>query len=306
MDGMLEAFGRVAERLVYQPPKLTVVSNVTGKLADIGRGELVTADYWVKHVRQAVRFADGVQSAVQGGAKIFLECGPQGVLSAMAAECLSLAEQSNEDLEHIAILASLHKGEEQNNLLATLGALHARGQEIDWKSMLEGSGSGRVQLPTYAFQRQRYWWEPRSSTPDVRAAGLSSFTAHPFLGAATSLAGGDVELFSGRLSLSEHPWLADHRVFERVILPATGMMELALAAGLAVGSPTVRELTLAVPLLVPAKGGLRVQVQVEAADAEGRRALSLHSQEEAASNGSGGWRRHAMGVLAAPGEARKD
>jgi acyl transferase domain-containing protein len=70
-----------------------------------------------------------------------------------------------------------------------------------------------------------------------------------------------------------------------------------------VGSPTVLELTLAVPVVVPAGGGLRVQVQVEAADAEGRRALSLHSRDEAAGDGSGGWTRHAMGVLAAPGEA---
>src|SRR5436305_9582467 len=87
-------------------------------------------------------------------------------------------------------------------------------------------------------------------------------------------------LLSGRLSLSEHAWLEDHKVFERVILPGTGMVELALAAGLAVGSPRVLELTLAVPLVVAGKDGVRVQVQVEAADAQGRRALSLHSREE--------------------------
>src|ERR1700675_1079577 len=92
---------------------------------------------------------------------------------------------------------------------------------------------------------------------------------------------------SGRLSLSEHPWLADHKVFDHVILPGTGMVDLALAAGLAVGSPAVLELTLVAPLVVPAKGGLRVQVQVEAADAQGRRALSLHGRDEAAGNGSG-------------------
>ena len=105
---------------------------------------------------------------------------------------------------------------------------------------------------------------------------------------------------SGRLSLSEHPWLAGNKVFDRVILAGTGMVELALAAGLAVGSPRVLELTLAAPLVVPARGGLGVQVQVEAADAQGRRALSLHSQDEASSTGSGGWTRHAMGVLAGP------
>ena len=80
MDGMLEAFRTVAERLVYQPPTLTVVSNVTGQVADLDRGDLVTADYWVRHVRQAVRFAEGVHSAVKAGARTFLECGPHGVL----------------------------------------------------------------------------------------------------------------------------------------------------------------------------------------------------------------------------------
>src|SRR5258705_5905213 len=86
---------------------------------------------------------------------------------------------------------------------------------------------------------------------------------------------------SGRLSLSEQPWLADYKVFDRVILAGTGVVELALAAGLAVGSPRVLELTLAVPLAVPARGGLWVQVQVKAADAQGRRAFSLHSRDDA-------------------------
>ena len=159
MDGMLEAFGKVAERVAYHPPTLTVISNVTGKPADVARGELVTPDYWVKHVRQPVRFAEGVRSAVQAGARMLLECGPQGILGAMSAECVSPAEPANEDLGRIAILASLHKGEEERTILAALGGLHAHGHGIDWTSLLEGSGSGRVDLPTYAFQRQRYWLE---------------------------------------------------------------------------------------------------------------------------------------------------
>ena len=91
MDGMLEAFRKVAERVVYRAPRLTVISNMTGKPADIARGELVSADYWVQHVRQPVRFADGVQSAVQAGARVLLECGPQGVLGALSAASLEPA-----------------------------------------------------------------------------------------------------------------------------------------------------------------------------------------------------------------------
>ena len=105
-------------------------------------------------------------------------------------------------------------------------------------------------------------------------------------------------LISYRLSQSEHPWLAHHKVFDRVTLVETGLLELALAAGLAVGSPRVVELTLAAPLTISAAGGSQVQVQVQAADAQGRRAFSLHSQDEASFAESGGWILHAMGVLA--------
>jgi len=293
MDGMLEAFRTVAERLVYQPPTLTVVSNVTGQVADLDRGDLVTADYWVRHVRQAVRFAEGVHSAVKAGARTFLECGPHGVLCAMLAECVSLAEEAV-----VATLPMLRKGhQEPKTIVSALGGLHVHGHRVDWDAMLGGTNSSPAALPTYAFERQRYWFKPKSGATDVTAAGLSR-TAHPFLGAATSLAESDGELFTGRLSLSAHPWLADHKVFDTVVMPGTGIVELALAAGLAVGSPTVLDLTLSVPLGLPAKGGVRVQVRVEAADAQGRRAFTLHSQREGATEDTP-WVQHVTGVLGA-------
>src|SRR5262249_16644822 len=113
-------------------------------------------------------------------------------------------------------------------------------------------------------------------------------------------------LLSYRLSLSEHAWLADHEVFDHVNPVGTGLVELALSAGLAVGCPRVVELTLAVPLKSSATGGLEVRVQVQAADAQGRRAFSLHSLDEASSATPGGRILHAMGVLACAEEAGQE
>src|SRR5687767_2395066 len=105
-------------------------------------------------------------------------------------------------------------------------------------------------------------------------------------------------LISYRLSLSEHSWLAHDKVFDRGVLLRSGLVELALAAGRAVGCPQVVELTLAAPLTISATGGLRVQVHVQAADAQGYRAFSLHSLDEASSARSGGRILHSIGVLA--------
>ena len=220
MDGMLDAFREVADRLTYHAPTLTVISNVTGQVADVARGELATADYWERHVRRPVRFADGVRSAMQAGATAFLECGPHGVLCAMAAECVALAEDTNEGLDRITMVPSLREDqEEQKTILAALGALYVHGRSIDWASIAEATG--QVDLPTYAFQRQRYWLEAPKSRGDIPSLGLSSIE-HPILRVAIPLADSEGELFTGRLSLSEQPWLADHKVFDTVLLCGRG------------------------------------------------------------------------------------
>src|SRR5882757_6292157 len=105
-------------------------------------------------------------------------------------------------------------------------------------------------------------------------------------------------LISYRLSLSEYPWSAHRKDFDRVSLVGIGLLELALTAGLAVGSPRVLELTLAAPLMISTASGSRAKIQVQAADAQGHRAFSLHGLDEASSARSGGWILHAMGVLA--------
>ena len=295
MDAVLDELHEKLDGVSPQAAKVPMISTLTGAQID---GTELDARYWCRNLREAVRLDRALQVLLSRNENVFVEVSSHPVLAMpLTTACADGAG---------VVVGTLRRDAEGRACLnRALGGLHVHGYGVDWQSMLGGSGSGHVDLPTYAFQRQRYWWEELKSRVDIPSLGLSA-TGHPILRVASPLAGSEGELFSGRLSLSEHGWLADHKVFDRVILPGTGIVDLAIAAGLAVGSSTVLELTLVAALMLPAKGGLRVQVQVEAADAQGRRALSLHSRAEAAGDGLGGWTRHAVGVLGAPGEAGKD
>ncbi|MEU5100639.1 polyketide synthase dehydratase domain-containing protein, partial [Streptomyces sp. NPDC020996] len=184
------------------------------------------------------------------------------------------------------------------------------GAKVDWQALLAGYDAARVDLPTYAFQRERYWLDiAPTGAGDVTAAGLAA-ADHPLLGAAVRLAEGDQVVLTGRLSLRTHPWLADHAVSGTVLLPGTAFVELAVRAGDETGCTTLDELTLEAPLVLPAEGGVRLQTVVGAAAADGRRPVALYSlpedtaeaAAEAAAEGAAGgtpWTRHATGLLGA-------
>ena len=292
MDGMLEEFREVAGSVSYGSPQLPIVSNVTGLLATTE--ELCSAEYWVRQVRSPVRFLDGVRVLEEEGARACLELGPDGVLTAMAAGCLSDASQMH------VVAAQRRERDGAETLLAALGVLHCHGFAVDWEKVLGGrTGSRLVALPTYAFQRQRYWLEAQRASGDVSTMGQSS-AEHPLLGAATALADSERFLLTGRLSATEPGWLGDHAVFGTVLVPGTGLLELGFAAARAVGATTVSELMLVAPLVLPDDGAVRVQVQVEAPDAgeDGRRALSIFGRLEEAPEDSA-WTLHAQGMLSA-------
>ena len=168
MEPMLTAFRAVAETITYHAPTRRLVSNLTGGLAG---NEVTTPDYWVRHVREVVRFGDGVQTLHAQGVEIFLEIGPKPVLLGMVGE---RGQGSGARGQGFALLPSLRPGQGAwLTLLSSLGAMYVRGVAIDWKSFDRDSVRQKVTLPTYPFQRQQYWVAPATNSA-VGCTGASS------------------------------------------------------------------------------------------------------------------------------------
>ncbi|HEX3757294.1 MAG TPA: SDR family NAD(P)-dependent oxidoreductase, partial [Kofleriaceae bacterium] len=274
MDAMLEAFEAVASTVMYRVPERLLVSNVSGALVS---AEVATAAYWVRHVRAAVRFADGVKALAAAGVTRYLELGPRATLAGLVPACLG-PEASP------VVLASLRPDRsEPVSILEALGGHHASGGAVDW-ARLWPTGA-RVELPTYAWQRQRYWIEDTSAP---RRAGEP--TEHPLLGVHVALAGSAM-VYETVLSRREHAWLYDHRVAGQAVVPGAGLVELVRAAGEhRLDSPAEAvSLVLQAPLVLPERGGQRVQVVL--AEDGARLEASVYSQPEQ-SDGAG-WRLHA-------------
>jgi acyl transferase domain-containing protein/acyl carrier protein len=298
MDGMLEEFGGVVGGLSFAPPRIPVVSNVTGGVLSVE--EVSSPGYWVRHVRETVRFLDGVRCLRERGVTSFLELGPGGVLSAMTHECLASL-----DGEDSTAAVPLLRGErpEREALVRGLAEMWVRGVQVDWTEAFAGSGAKRVLLPGYAFQRERYWLASAAAGGGDLASAGQTAADHPLLSAAVALADGGW-LFTGRLSLDTHPWIADHAVLGTVLLPGTAFVELALRAGQEVGCEQIAELTLAAPLVL--SEGERVQIQVSVGEAgESGRTIAIHSRAERGAEDlldeQAEWVSHATGILV-PGE----
>ncbi|WP_460444140.1 SDR family NAD(P)-dependent oxidoreductase, partial [Amycolatopsis cihanbeyliensis] len=293
MEPMLDEFAAAARGIEVAEPTIPLVSTVTG--TRVTAAELAEPGYWTTQARHTVRFAAGIRTLRAEGAGIFLELGPDAALTAMVED--TLAEQDG-SRPWLALPALRAGRDEQAALLTTLSTAHCAGAEPDWPSFFAGTGAALVDLPTYPFQHARYWPAGGPRRGDVTAVGLAD-AEHPLLGAVAELADGDGALFTSRLSQGAYPWLADHAVLGRVLLPGTAFVELALRAGAELGCGNLTELTLAAPLLLPADGEIALQVRVGAPDQdtrEGHRTVTIHSRPYGAGTP---WTLHATGTVAA-------
>ncbi|RST05633.1 SDR family NAD(P)-dependent oxidoreductase [Streptomyces sp. WAC07149] len=289
-ERMLDALAAVAPAESAVP----YYSTVTGTLLDT---DGLDAGYWYRNMRQTVRLEQAVRALAADGYAHFLEISPHPVLGVGLAETL---ERTGTD----AFLGETLRRDAggTGRFLTSLAAAHVNGVRVDW----DAAHAGRLphpapELPTYAFQRSRYW--PQAPTPagDATALGLGS-AGHPLLGAAVPLPDTDGFLFTTRLSPASHPWLADHALLGHALLPGTAFLELALHAGRQLGCARVEELVLEAPLTLPEHGGVQVQLTVGAADAAGRRPVAVYARPDGAGTDPAGtgqpWTRHAGGHLA--------
>ncbi|MCR3752120.1 Acyl transferase domain-containing protein [Lentzea californiensis] len=276
MDPMLAEFAEIAAGLTYHEPRIPLCSTVSGAFDPVG-----TPEYWVRQVREAVRFAPAVRTLLDSGAGLFVELGPDAVLTTMARATLAEADAT-------VVAASRRTVAEPEQLVAALATAHCAGRSVRWAACLGERPQTRTTLPTYPFQHERFWLQPAESTAPLAGADSAD---HPLLHAQVQLAGKDEWLFTGRLSLRTQPWLADHAVFDTVLMPGSGFVELALAAGARLGVPRLAELVLAAPLVLTADGAVDVQLSVDEPDANGHRAVAVHARV------GDSWVLHARGVL---------
>jgi acyl transferase domain-containing protein/acyl carrier protein len=313
-EEVLEVLAQVAPRA----GEVSFYSTVTGGPLDTAK---LDAGYWYRNLRETVEFERVTRALLDEGHRTFIEISPHPVLSMAVQETAeeALAEEAQGrggtagaralQAPSVAAIGSLRRGEGgPHRFLASLGEAWVRGVAVDFRPLFASGPTRWVGLPKYAFQRERHWLQAHPEMGDLAAAGQASAN-HPLLGAMVALAEREEWLFTGRLSLQSHAWLADHALTGVVLLPGTAFVELALHVGRQVGCELLQELTLEAPLVL-GEEEVQVQLTVGAPDEAGCRALGVYSRVTGgAVDGvvaGDGWTRNAGGTLAPWGTGGRD
>jgi malonyl CoA-acyl carrier protein transacylase len=222
MEPMLADFKQVASSVNYSPPRLDIISNVTGAL---GTDEIMTPAYWCRHVRQPVRFAASMATLHQQGYEIFLEIGPKPTLLGMGRQCLP---------EDVGVwLPSLRQGQSDwQIMLPSLCTLYGHGVPVDWSGFDRDYSRRKVDLPTYPFQRQRYWMEISTAEKNrgLAFSGNNIGRLHPLLGQKLQSPLLKETLFETWFSRDSMPFLEDHRIFGKLVVSGATHISLLLGA----------------------------------------------------------------------------
>ncbi|MGP3972081.1 KR domain-containing protein, partial [Streptomyces sp. 6N223] len=284
MDPILTPFTDAIANLAYQPPRIPLISNLTGQPAG---EEIATPAYWAQHIRRPVHFHQAITHLAPDTA-VFLELGPTPVLTHAVQHTLG------DTTTHTTTLATLTGKQPDAQALAhTLATLHTTGTPLDWGPWYSTEPAPRtVGLPTYPFQHHPYWLTPRASGGTAPGGtGLD----HPLLHAAAPLADGGM-VVTGLIPAADNGgWLTEHVIAETVMLPGTALLELALHAAEHTESPHVEELLLQHPLILDSTTPLDLQIVIGTPDDAAGRALRIYTRPQ--SSPTAEWTRHASVTL---------
>ncbi|GAA0964672.1 hypothetical protein GCM10009555_002300 [Acrocarpospora macrocephala] len=277
MEPMLAAFEAELRTVLFTEPQIPAATNLGGDAS------WTEPSYWLDQIRHAVLFQPMIARLEADGVRAFLEVGPDAVLAGMAHDCVTGPE---------AVIVSLHRRQqsEPDSLVACLARAAVAGVPVDWAAL--SGGGAHVELPTYAFDRERFWLTSRIDTGDVAVAGLRG-VGHPLLGAAVDLADDGTTILTGRLTTASAPWLSEHVMLGSAVLPGAALVDLVLDAGGRLGCDRVEEITFEAPLVL--RGAVDVQVVIQ--HAEGPRPVRVYSRP--AGDAEAAWTRHVSGLVTA-------
>jgi acyl transferase domain-containing protein/acyl carrier protein len=285
MEPILAPFEAAVAAACPRPPALDLVANGTGEVAG---EELADPGYWRRQLRHTVRFAEGLATLQHLGIDTCVEIGPRPTLLGLAREGLG---------EGITLLPSLRPGEDDPRVLyGTLAELYAEGAEVDWPAFHRQGRRRWLRLPTYPFERQRYWIEPEAPLQPAAAEERT----HPLLGRRLHLAGSEEARFEATLRPERPSYLAHHEVYGEIVVPGVCYLEMAMAAGERClgGRPVVEQVTVERALVLP-RDGYRLVQTVLTPDAEGGQVRIFSASPSA----GGDWTLHAYGRVRAAGPA---
>ncbi|MFE6925377.1 type I polyketide synthase [Nocardia sp. NPDC057663] len=256
--------------------RLPMISSTTGEMID---ATSLDASYWFENLRRTVHFDEAIRRALTAGYRQFVEVSPHPVLTGAIAEIASAV-----DID-AGVTGTLQRGRGGGeDFLAAVADAHAQGADVDWEALYPCARE--VDLPTYSLQRRSYWLPATSTSRTVRE-GSFDVADHPLITATTDLSDGSM-VCVGHLDMKEHSWLADHKVFDRVIVPATVTVEILAWCASRAGGSGVQDLVLSSPLLLT-DTAVDIQVMCSPVGKAGGRRVTLHSRDR---GDKGQWRCH--------------